>query len=445
MVGVVARRARVAVTVLFAVNGAAYAVVVPWYPQVQDAGQVSAAGWGVALAGYPVGTLAAGLPAGWLVRRCGSAWPLCIGIVALAAVNATFALVDGLWGLLLVFGVLGCLDAVIEVSASVQALAVQARYRRWLLNSCHAAWSAGAIGGGLLGAVAVGGGLPLRVFLPAVAAGVAVLVAALRPLLLPDDHRSPDAPPGSSRAGGEVGPSAGERQRRYRVLLVLGGIAACGAFVEDVPASWGAIWLDDGVHAAAGLAGGAVVAAQAAMAAGRAVGDRLSDRFGSRLVVRAGALLAAGGMTSAVAWPSVTSVLAASAVCGLGVAVVIPAAVDRAGTLSQAASAVTVLSMMQRVGPLASPLAIGVLAEHVSLRAALLTVPAVAAGLWVLAQVLPGPPALRRSPPPSVPGPAAADTARAPGTGPARLPSPRTRGRPPAVPADRRRHPGGER
>jgi hypothetical protein len=40
------RRARFAVTVLFAVNGAAYAVVVPWYPQLLDVGQVSAAGWG---------------------------------------------------------------------------------------------------------------------------------------------------------------------------------------------------------------------------------------------------------------------------------------------------------------------------------------------------------------------------------------------------------------
>jgi hypothetical protein len=85
-----ARRARIAVTVVYAINGAAYASAVPGYPQLRDAGGVSAAGWRrLALGGYPVGTVAAGM---------GAASAVCAGVAALAAVDAAFVLVGDLAG-----------------------------------------------------------------------------------------------------------------------------------------------------------------------------------------------------------------------------------------------------------------------------------------------------------------------------------------------------------
>lgn len=75
----------------------------------------------------------------------------------------------------------------------------------------------------------------------------------------------------------------------------------------------------------------------------------------------------------------------------------IPAAVDRAATLPgrQTASVVMVVSMMQRIGPMVSPLLIGVIADDVSLRAGLITVPLVAAVLGFLARSLADPPTRR--------------------------------------------------
>jgi MFS family permease len=383
------RRPRVAITVLFAVNGLAFAAVVPMYPQLQAAGQVSAAGWGIALAGYPIGTLAAAPLVGRLVRRCGSAAALCAGITMLGAVNAGFAVTGSLAGLLAVFLVLGCLDAVIEVAANVQALTVQTRYSRWLLHTCHAAWSAGAITGGLLGAFAAAAGLWLGIYLPAVAVGVAAVVAACRPWLLPDDPAPDRAPAAAGRRRWRVG---GLRGRGWVALAAAGAVAGCGAYLEDVPASWGAIYLTD-LGAGAGMAGLAVVAAQASMTGARAAGDWLCDRYGPRRVVRAGAAVTVAGMSAALVWPAPVTVLTAFGLCGLGAATAIPAAVDRAAGLPgyDTASAVTAVSMIQRAGPLLSPLLIGTIAGHGGLRSGLLTVPVVAAALWLSAGVLTGP------------------------------------------------------
>jgi hypothetical protein len=47
-----------------------------------------------------------------------------------------------------------------------------------------------------------------------------------------------------------------------------------------------------------------------------------------------------------------------------------------------------VVSMLQRIGPMVSPVLIGLIADHAGLRAGLATVPVVAMVLWGLARVL---------------------------------------------------------
>ena len=181
------------------------------------------------------------------------------------------------------------------------------------------------------------------------------------------------------------------------MLLVLGVLAACGAVVEDAGASWGALYLD-GLGAGAALAGLAFVALQSTMTIGRLLGDRVVDRFGERAVVRSGGVVAAVGMAAALAWPTVGTTLVGFALAGIGVATLVPAAMHASDELPGLAVGVglTVVSWMLRVGFLLSPPLVGLVADHVSLRAGLLGV--VLAGLLVvvLGRVLPG----RRTPVP---------------------------------------------
>ncbi|KIX77948.1 hypothetical protein SF12_11225, partial [Streptomyces sp. MBRL 601] len=62
------RRARVAVAVLFFTNGALFANLLPRYPQIKEALGIGNAGYGLAVAAFPAGAVAAGLAAGVVIR-----------------------------------------------------------------------------------------------------------------------------------------------------------------------------------------------------------------------------------------------------------------------------------------------------------------------------------------------------------------------------------------
>lgn len=64
-----ARRARVAVAVLFLTNGAIFANLLPRYPGIKSDLDLTNAQFGAAVAAFPLGALVAGLGAGVLIRR----------------------------------------------------------------------------------------------------------------------------------------------------------------------------------------------------------------------------------------------------------------------------------------------------------------------------------------------------------------------------------------
>ena len=67
------RRARIAVGALFLTNGAAFANLLPRYPEIKSDLALSNTGYGVVVAAFAAGALVAGLAAGAVIRRFGSA------------------------------------------------------------------------------------------------------------------------------------------------------------------------------------------------------------------------------------------------------------------------------------------------------------------------------------------------------------------------------------
>jgi MFS family permease len=173
-------------------------------------------------------------------------------------------------------------------------------------------------------------------------------------------------------------------------MAALGVLAACGAFVEDAGSSWSALYLRTELDAGAAAAGLGFVALSAAMTVGRLTGDRVVDRFGQRRVVRAGGALTAVGMGLALAFPSVPATLGGLAVAGLGVATLVPAVFHTADELPglPRGLGLAVSNWLLRIGFLVSPPLIGVLADAISLRAALLTVVLAGLGALLLGRVL---------------------------------------------------------
>lgn len=396
------RQARAAVAVLFFTNGALFANLLPRFPQIKADLGIGNAAYGLAVAAFPTGAIAAGLAAGVLIRRLGS------GRVAVAGTLLTGigVLAAGLANSVVLFGtalfLAGAMDAITDVAQNAHGLRVQRRYGRSIINSFHAIWSIGAVTGGSMAAGAIALGLPRgqHLLISGVVFGIAACVVLRFCLTGPDTEPTADAPTTDNKTKAVADGSREPHTRRKGrpkaplrtgyVLAALVLIAAAGALVEDAGSSWAALYLSDSLHASGTLAASGYIALVGAQFVGRLIGDRLVDRFGQRTVARSGGLIAAVGMGLALAVPTATGTILGFATAGFGVATLVPAAMHEADELPglKPGSGLTIVSWLMRLGFLLSPPIVGLVADATSLRVGLLVVPLAGALVMVLAGVL---------------------------------------------------------
>jgi MFS family permease len=377
------RRARIAVAALFLTNGALFANLLPRYPEIKTDLGLSNAAYGAAVAAFSLGALVTGPLAASLIRRFHSARVAVWGSVGIAV----FVWFAGVAPSPLTFAgalfVAGGADAVTDVAQNAHGLRVQRRYGRSIINSFHAVWSAGAILGGAMGAGAIALHVARGTHL-AVSAVVftAVCVIAYR-FLLP----GPDDAGQATRAQPAARPGAAT----YAALAALVAIAIAAATVEDAGSSWATLYMRE-LGAPGAIAVSGYIAAVGFQFIGRVVGDRLVDRFGQRAVARAGGVIATTGMGAALAFPSQPAVIGGFAAAGFGVATLIPAAMQRADELPgmRSGTGLTAVTWLMRVGFVFAPVIVGAIADAISLRAGLLTVPVAGLVVVALAGVLAG-------------------------------------------------------
>ena len=380
------RRARLAVAALFFTNGALFANLIPRYPQIKADLELSNAVYGLSVAAFPTGAIVAGMGAGILIRRFGS------GVVAVAGTLLTAAgvLAAGLSPSVILFALAlflaGAMDAITDVAQNAHGLRVQRRYGRSIINSFHAIWSIGAVTGGAMAAGALALDLPRGVHL-SISGILFVLVAlvALR-FCLPGRDTEPEEQT-------TTGEPAVRRMAGTRIWLMVGAlvlIAIGGTLVEDAGNSWAAVYLSGSLQAAAAVAAWGYIALVGAQFVGRLIGDRMVDRFGQRAVARTGGVIVALGMGLALAWPTVPGTILGFAAAGFGVATLVPAAMHEADELPglKPGTGLTIVSWLMRLGFLLSPPVVGAVADHTSLRAGLIVVPAAGLLVIVLAGVL---------------------------------------------------------
>jgi MFS family permease len=377
------RRARAAVAALFLTNGALFANLLPRYPEIKADLELSNAVYGVAVAAFSVGALVTGPVAASLIRRFRSGRVAVWGSVGIAV----FAWLAGVSPSALTFAgalfVAGGADAVTDVAQNAHGLRVQRLYGRSIINSFHAVWSAGAILGGAMGAGAIALHIPRGVHLAA--SGVVFIVVCLiayRFLLTGPDEAGDAVRPGPAS-------DSGAGVATYAALAALVMIAIAAATVEDAGSSWATLYMRE-LGAPGAIAVSGYIAAVGFQFAGRVLGDRLVDRFGQRAVARAGGLVSAAGMGSALAFPSMPAVIAGFAAAGFGVATLIPAAMQRADELPglRPGTGLTAVTWLMRVGFVFAPIIVGAIADAFSLRAGLLTVPVAGVVVIALAGVL---------------------------------------------------------
>ena len=163
---------------LFVANALVFASIVTRYPELKDRFDLSELTFGLMVACGPVGSVVGSIVAGRLVARLGAV-PVA---VTSSALLGGLLMVAGFAGGPVILGVvlfaIGFGDATGDVGNNAHGLAIQRLMGRSIINGLHGAWSAGAIAGALLGAVALQFAVPIEVHLPVMGAIISSAVCA---------------------------------------------------------------------------------------------------------------------------------------------------------------------------------------------------------------------------------------------------------------------------
>jgi MFS family permease len=364
-------RARLAVTVVFALNGALFASIFSRLPSIQERAGIGDGALGLALLCAMLGLVVSQLGAGALAARLGTRPLVLVGALGYAAALVPISLSRSLVALAASLAYAGLSNGVLDVSMNVHGLTVERGLRRPILSGLHAAFSFGALGGAAIGGIVAGAGVGVVPHLcTAAAVGALVAVVATRFLLPPSADAAPEGPMFAAPT---------------RALLLVTLFAFCALLSEGAVNDWAAVYLENNLDSGEGIAAGGLAAFSLTMGIGRLAGDRLTRSIGSVRLARGGAGLAAAGMAAALAAADPVAAIVGFAAMGLGLAALFPlalrAAAERSGTPGPAVAAV---SGMGYVAFVAGPPLVGGLAEVIGLRSGLIVI----VGLCVVAVAL---------------------------------------------------------
>ncbi len=355
----VPRSARMAVALIFFLNGAILATWATRIPAIQARLRLPTGELGLALLGTAAGALVAMNLSGYLSARFGSRSVTTIAALCLCAMLPLLALAPSLPALVATLVLFGASNGSMDVAMNTQGVAVERQYGRPILNSFHACYSLGGLTGALVsGLVASRSLAPFPHFL-----GVALLCVI--PILTVSRLLLPPQADAHGQAAAFAFPT--------RALLALGLVAFCVVLGEGAMADWSAIYLSTSLHTGLGLAAAGYAAFSVVMAGGRGVGDRLTTRLGPKTMVRLGGLIAAIGLTVALIGIWVPIAILGFGLVGAGFSVVFPLTLSAAGrsTKQSSGTAIAAVATCGYMGFLVGPPVIGFIAQAVSLRIAL--------------------------------------------------------------------------
>jgi predicted MFS family arabinose efflux permease len=357
--------ARVAVAVVFVVNGFAFASWVSRIPELRDTLGLTPGGVGLLLLCLSAGTVLALPLSGLVVHRLGPARTVALGAVLTGLgllLMAGGLLAESVWltGLAL-FGY-GAGTSSWDVAMNVEAADVERRLRRSIMPRFHAGFSIGTVAGALLGAAAARFGLALPLQTTVVAGAVVVLVLLVVGRFLPvlEEH---DAAPK---------PSVWLAWREPRTLAI-GLVVMAFALAEGIANDWLALAIVDGYDAAPAVGSFGYAVFVVAMTTGRFFGGGVTMRYGRVPVLRATALLVVAGTLVVVLSPTVVGAMLGALLWGLGASLGFPMGMTAAGEdESRAATRVAVVSSIGYCAFLGGPPLVGALGDRVGVQDSLL-------------------------------------------------------------------------
>ncbi|MFJ8787209.1 MFS transporter [Streptomyces sp. NPDC102476] len=338
-------------------------------PAVQAAAHLGPGRLSVVLLAAAAGMVAGLQIGGRLAQRHGPARLLVTPAIVFGLSLGALGQCRSLTSLCVVAVAFGLAHGLLDVGVNAAAVQCQHGFGRSIMSGLHAAYSLGALAGAGLAAATTW--VSHQIVFAAVAAAVALAAAAAGPKVR--HIQALDQHP----AGEEHSDSGRPKGLSRSTMWLLGSLAAACLLAEGAANDWAAVHLRH-LHASESTAASAYALYSAAMAAGRLLGDRFTARFGAVTVVRAGALIASGGLAAGLLANSAPAALAGWMALGLGLSTAVPSLITAAGRGGP--RAVGTVAATGYIGLLAGPAAIGALASILTLPTALV-LPAVLAAV----------------------------------------------------------------
>lgn len=376
-------RPRIGTAALFLVNGIGIGAWAGALPVLRITLGLSNQGLSLVLAAFAAGAVLSMMFAARLAARFDASRAGAVAALAFALALALPPLATTLPTLILSGALLGLCNGVLDVCMNTHATTVERAWGKAIMSSFHAVFSLGGMIGAaglsalLRGGLTLTGGMAAAAGLTVVLGGFAIAVGLRLGL-------SPTEP---------VEPSTSWRFPDRRILIVA-ALAFLAMLIEGAMADWSGVFMTEVVGVPAAIAATAYAAFSVAMLVGRLLGDGIVHRLGTARVLRYGALTVGVAIVVAVAAPLPDVARLCFALSGIGLSNLVPVLFSASSQVApeRPQDGVAGAAMGGYAGFLLGPLIIGLGAQAVGLRLALLLLMAATA---ILATT--GPRLLRRA------------------------------------------------
>ncbi|MBO6258222.1 MAG: MFS transporter [Succinivibrio sp.] len=362
----------------FLVLGTLEAAWAPMVPYIKDRFALSEGDLGLLLLCSGLGSFAFLPVIGMLCSRlgCRRTVYICGTLLSLTLLGiATSADVYLCALMLFVFGAMGI---GVDVSSNVNAVMVEAQFKKPLMSGFHGGYSLGTLIGSALASALLTLGLNLA------SDAFVIMLLALVAVFLGGRYLLSDIRTKEQGSGNVQNAAAANKRDKPRffvppLVIVVGVMCFFMYSIEGAVMSWSAVFVTQERNISLEAAGFIYTSFAVAMTVMRLVGNTLVTRTGRRNTVTLGAILVSLGFAMVVLIPHVLGSIAGFLVVGIGAANIVPQLVSFAGTVKglPVQSTISIINALGYSGVLAGPVIIGFVSDLYSLSVTFMGIAAV--------------------------------------------------------------------
>ncbi|MBL7818909.1 MAG: MFS transporter [Saprospiraceae bacterium] len=327
---------RIAVSILFFVNGFGFANLPTRLPELQQYYGVSNTQLGLILLCSSFGALAAMLLSSRVMLRFGSRQVAAVTAIGFAAVPPFLTFIPYLSVLLPLFFIMGAAIGSLEVAMNAQAIEVERLYKRPLMSSFHAVFSIGGGIGAAFGTAMTWGNVSVFIHF------LVVAIISVGLLIWSAFHLLPQKTASESIEKQEDTQTTKSLKAQRLAILPIALLAFCSMASEGTLTNWAAIFCTHQYQATASQSAFAFTVFLIAMTIVRLLGDKLTEFLGRYKLLLTSVLVSLLGVFIVFIANNITIATAGMGFIGLGLATMVPLAYSAAGNTEGVPSAIAI-------------------------------------------------------------------------------------------------------